>query len=173
MKLKDMTKDELKDLMEKNRWFKEQVYNNAYENAMFLQEADAKAIGADAFNYHDHYSSFYLTCPTVSGAKAPEKLVGKLDMEYLGEEDAKLYKELCELNAKMEDAEEWDEERPEYARMLEIGDLLADHTTQYLRSYEEITDDMIDQELDYISEDTNWLGDLEIVNGKIKEEIYH
>lgn len=173
MLLKDKTKDELKKLSESNNWLGEKIYEYAYEGAMLAQEDDFKMIGADCFEYHDHYSSFYLTTPTIYGAKAPEKIAGKLDSEYLSEEDAKLYNELCELNAKMEDAEEWDEERPEYTRMVEIADVLAEHLTQYFRDYENITDEQIEQVLDEMIEGWCWLGDLEEENGKIKEVVYH
>lgn len=173
MTINELSKDAIKELMANNKWLEEKVYDEAYESAMWAQSEEFKLIGADAFDYHDHYSSFYLTCPTIDGSKSPEKLVGKLDAEYMSEEDAKLYKELCELNDKMEDAEEWDETRPEYDRMREIADELADHLTTYFRDYEDITDEQIDQVIDDMIEGYCWLGELEVEDGKIKEVIYH
>lgn len=173
MVINELNKDEIKELMAENKWLEEQIYNVAYENAMWAQSEEYKLMGADAFDYHDHYSSFYLTTPTIYGAKAPEKVAGKLDAEYMSEEDAKLYRELCELNAKMEDAEEWDEDRPEYERMAEIADELAEHLTTYFRSFEDITDEAIDQVIDEMIEGYCWLGELEVEDGKIKEVIYH
>lgn len=173
MVINELSKDEIKELMANNKWLEDKVYEGAYEDAMWAQGEEYKLIGADAFEYHDHYSSFYLTTPCVYGAKAPEKLVGKLDAEYMSEEDAKLYKELCELNDKMEDAEEWDEDREEYARMTEIADELADHLTTYFRGFEDITDEQIDQVIDEMVEGYCWLGELEVEDGKIKEVIYH
>jgi hypothetical protein len=173
MIINELSKDEIKELMAKNKWLEDKVYECAYEDAMWAQSEEYKLIGAEAFDYHDHYSSFYLTTPTFYGAKAPEKVAGKLDAEYLSEEDAKLYKELCELNAKMEDAEEWDEDREEYKRMTEIADTLAEHLTTYFRGFEDITDEQIDQVIDDMIEGYNWLGELEVEDGKIKEVIYH
>ena len=139
---------------------------------MWQQGEEFKLLGADAFDYHDHYSSFYLTTPCVYGAKAPEKLAGKLDADYMSEEDAKLYKELCELNDKMEDAEEWDEERPEYARMIEIADKLAEDITEQLRAYEDTTG-YEEQIIDDIIDGYNWLGELEVEDGTITEIVKH
>jgi len=173
MVINELSKDAIKELMGNNKWLEDKVYSEAYESAMWAQSEEYKLIGADVFDYHDHYNSFYLTCPTISGAKSPEKLTGKLDAEYLSEEDAKLYKELCELNEKMEDAEDWDETRPEYDRMREIADELAEHLTTYFRGFEDITDEQIDQVIDDMIEGYCWLGELEIEDGKIKEVIYH
>lgn len=173
MIINELSKDEIKELMAKNKWLEDKVYECAYEDAMWAQSEEYKLMGADCFDYHDHYSSFYLTTPCVYGAKAPEKVAGKLDAEYLSEEDAKLYNELCELNAKMEDAEEWDEDREEYKRMTEIADTLAEHLTTYFRGFEDITDEQIDQVIDDMIEGYNWLGELEVEDGKIKEVIYH
>lgn len=173
MVINELSKDEIKELIANNKWLEDKVYECAYEDAMWAQSEEYKLMGADAFEYHDHYSSFYLTTPCVYGAKAPEKVAGKLDAEYLSEEDAKLYEELCELNGKMEDAEEWDEEREEYARMTEIADELAEHLTTYFRGFEDITDEQIDQVIDEMIEGYCWLGELEVENGKIKEVIYH
>ncbi len=173
MVINELSKDEIKKLMGSNKWLEDKVYKYAYEDAMWAQNEEYKLMGAEAFDYHDHYSSFYLSCPTIGGAKAPEKLAGKLDAEYMSEEDAKLYKELCELNAKMEDAEEWDEDRPEYEQMTKIADELADHLTAYFRGFEDITDEQIDQVIDEMIDGYCWLGELEVEDGKIKEVIYH
>lgn len=173
MVINELSKDAIKELMGNNKWLEDKVYEYAYEDAMWAQSEEYKLIGADAFDYHDHYSSFYLSCPTISGAKSPEKLVGKLNAEYMSDDSKKLYTELCELNDKMEDAEEWDETRPEYDRMREIADELAEHLTTYFRGFEDITDEQIDQVIDDMIEGYCWLGELEVEDGKIKEVIYH
>lgn len=180
MLLKELSKDAIKELRANNKWLDEKISEQAGEEAMWQQGEEFKLIGADAFDYHDHYSSFYLSCPTISGAKSPEKLVGKLNADYMSEEDARLYKELCELNDKMEDAEEWDETRPEYDRMREIADELAEHITEQLKAYEDTTeyeeqiiDDIVDGYNWLGVSECNWLGELEVEDGKIKEVIYH
>lgn len=172
MTLQDMTREQLLELKASNEWLKEKISEQAWDDAMWQQGEEFKLLGADAFEYHDHYTSFYLTCPKVYGGKAPEKLVGKLDTDYMSEEDGKLYKELCELNDKMEDAEEWDEERPEYARMIEIADKLAEDITEQLRAYEDTTG-YEEQIIDDIIDGYNWLGELEVEDGVITEIVKH
>lgn len=172
MTLQDMTREQLLELRASNKWLDEKISEQAWDDAMWQQGEESKLLGADAFGYHDHYSSFYLTCPKVYGGKAPEKLVGKLDTDYMSDEDGKLYKELCELNSKMEDAEEWDEERPEYARMIEIADKLAEDITEQLRAYEDTTD-FEEQIIDDIIDGYNWLGELEVEDGVIAEIVKH
>ena len=175
MLLKKLSEKELAELYGNNKWLMEQIDNQAWERARFDQDEEFRLIGAKCFDYHDHYNSFYLTCPTVNGGKAPEKIAGKIDSEYLSEGDTKLYNELCELNDKMENAEEWDENRPEYDRMIEIADELADNITAQLREYEYMEYFIEQKELVLYSirSGDNWLSDLEVIDGKIKEIIYH
>lgn len=172
MTLQDMTKEQLLELKASNKWLEEKISEQAWDDAMWQQGEESKLLGADAFEYHDHYTSFYLTCPKAYGGKAPEKLVGKLDTDYMSEEDAKLYKELCELNSKMEDAEEWDEDREEYAKMIEIADKLAEDITEQLRAYEDTTG-YEEQIIDDIIDGYNWLGELEVEDGVITETVKH
>lgn len=172
MLIQDMTREQLLELKASNKWLEEKISEQAWDDAMWQQGEESKLLGADAFEYHDHYTSFYLTCPKVYGGKAPEKLVGKLDADYMNEEDAKLYKELCELNDKMEDAEEWDEDREEYARMIEIADKLAEDITEQLRAYEDTTG-YEEQIIDDIIDGYNWLGELEVEDGIITETVKH
>lgn len=172
MTLQDMTREQLLELKASNNWLAEKISEQAWDDAMWQQGEESKLLGADAFEYHDHYNSFYLTCPKVYGGKAPEKLVGKLDTDYMSEEDGKLYNELCKLNDKMEDAEEWDEDREEYARMIEIADTLAEHITEQLRAYEDTTG-YEEQIIDDIIDGYNWLGELEVEDGVITEIVKH
>lgn len=172
MLIQDMTREQLLELKASNKWLEEKINEQAWDDAMWQQSEEFKLLGADAFDYHDHYSSFYLTCPTIGGGKAPEKLVGKLDADYMSDEDGKLYKELLELNDKMEDAEEWDEDREEYARMIEIADKLAEDITEQLRAYEDATE-YEEQIIDDIIDGYNWLGELEVEDGVITEIVKH
>lgn len=172
MLVQDMTREQVAKLRASNKWLDEKISEQAWDDAMWQQGEEFKLLGATAFDYHDHYSSLYLTCPTVGGGKAPEKLVGKLDTDYMSEEDGKLYKELLKLNEKMEDAEEWDEDCPEYARMIEIADTLAEHITEQLRAYEDTTS-YEEQIIDDIADGYNWLGELEVEGGVITEVVKH
>lgn len=170
-KLKAYNLDELRDLYDKNQEFARAVYERVYENAMEWQAEEFKLCGADKFEYHDHYSSFYLTCPTVYGAKSPEELVGELDEGYMTEEMKPLYKKLCELNDEMEDAEDWDETRPEYDEMRDIADKLAELYTAMLRTWETITDEQIWEELGQIADGEHYMSEWETNGTEVYEHI--
>ena len=171
-KLKDLTKEELLALEAGNKWLAERIDELATDDASMVQADEFELMGAKVFDYHDHYSSFYLTTPMVYGAKAPEKVAGALDRDYLSEEQAKLYNRLCELNKAMEDAEEWDEERPEYAEMVEVCDKLAESITESLREYEDYSG-YRDEKLEAILSGDSWLSDLETEDGRIKQVVWH
>ena len=170
-KLKELSIDELVELYDKNNGFNQAVFNEVYEQAMFWQSEEYKLSGADNFDYHDHYSSFYLTCPTAYGAKSPEKLVGKLDEDYMTEEMKPLYKKLCELNDKMEDAEDWDETRPEYDEMRDIADKLAELYTDMLRALETIDMEYVREELQMIADGERYMSDWETDGTTVYEHI--
>lgn len=171
-KLKDLTKEELLTLEASNKWLAEQIDERAMDDASMIQADEFELMGAKVFDYHDHYSSFYLTTPMAYGAKAPEKVAGELNRDYLTEEQTKLYDRLCELNKAMEDAEEWDEDRPEYAEMVEMCDRLAESITESLRAYEDYTE-YKDEEFEAILSGDSWLSDLEVEDGKIKQVVWH
>lgn len=170
-KIKELKIEELKKLYNDNKDFQSVVFDRCYENNMYWQAEEFKLMGAEVFDYNDHYSSFFLSTPTIYGSKAPEKVAGKLDADYMTEENAKLYKKLCELNAKMEDAEEWDEDREEYAEMTRVCDELADGLTEQFRAYEDISDEQIDEELEAILDGDDYMGEWETDGEKIFETI--
>lgn len=174
--LQDLSVEELKTLAKNNKWLEEQLAEDTYEELSIEQGEEFKLCGADKFEYHNHYSSFYLTCPTAYGAKSPEKLVGKLDEDYMTEEMKPLYKKLCELNDKMEDAEDWDETRPEYDEMRDIADKLAELYTDMLRGYEsaETFEACYDDIIARIADGMSYMSGLELdEDGNIIETIKH
>lgn len=175
MLVKELGEGGIESLLKHNQWFEEKVNEMTQETIDFWALEEFNSIGCEVFDCHDSYGKIYLRCPRINGGKAPEKLAGKLDTDYLYGEDKKLYDELCELNAKMEDAEEWDEDRPEYERMTEIADTLAEHITEQLDSYNtmETWDATREQEIESIANGDRWLSDLEVVDGKIKEVLWH
>ena len=144
--LKDLTIEELKSLYKENKTIQQSIYETVYDWRMQEQADEARNIGTEVFNYHDHYTSFYLTTPRFSGAPAPEKVARHLRSEYLEADNLALYNKLNELMDKMEDAEEWDEDRPEYTEMIETCDKLAAGITSQLRAYEDIDEEEILQE---------------------------
>lgn len=151
--LKELSIEELKNLYKNNQGFSELVYNLAYEDAMNAQAEQGELIGAKAFDMHDYYNSFYLTTPRHYGAKDGLSVAGALDIDYLNNEAAGLYKELCEIKATYENltAEELDEQGEELEeRANKLCDELADVITEDLRAYENITELNIDATLDLI-----------------------
>lgn len=156
-KLGELSKEELHELLEKNNDFKAEVYEWAYQAQMDLQREEFELMGADKFDYHDHYSSFYLTCPKSYGVKDGKSLRGELDEDYMTEEMKPLYKKLCENADKMD----WLEYQcEEYCKLDEecddIADKLAELYTDILRSYEDVSDEQIDWELEQIAEGMRW-----------------
>lgn len=174
-KLYELKKSELKNLYETNDEFSNAVYSYAYDDAMVAQGDEYDALGADVFEWHDHYTSFYLTTPKVYGGKAPEKVAGNLNADYMTPENAELYAKLC---AKMDEWEnmttdEQEEEKGEqvYNDACELCDELADGITAQLRAYEEITDEQIDAVLDYITDNACYMSEWETDGAKVFEHI--
>lgn len=149
-KLSELSMEELKSLYDKNQDFQNFINERVYEDAMSAQEEEFDLMGAEVFDYHDHYNSFYLTVPKENGIASPEKIAGALDVDYLNIEYLHLYKKLCELNNIMENREVWNIDCKEYEEMEELAEKLADGITEQLRAYEEIQDEQIKAELEMI-----------------------
>lgn len=143
--LHDLNDKELKELYDNNQDLKNQAWRDAYDDNMLCLEQEFKEMGAEVFDYHDHYSSFYLSTPTIQGAKAPEKVAGKLEKDYMNPDNAKLYDKLCELNDKWEqlDYDDQDEDSELYQNMIETCDQLAEGLTDQFREYENIDGDYV------------------------------
>lgn len=143
--LHDLDDKELKDLYENNKDLQTHAWEDAYNDAMFMQGEEFNCLGADAFDYHDHYSSFYLTTPIKQGAKEPEAVAHKLDRGYMTEENAKLYDKLNELTDKWEnmtfDEQQSDKGDELYDKMIDACNKLADGITEQLREYENVSDE--------------------------------
>ena len=143
--LHDLNDKELREFYDNNNDIQRQAWQNAYEDNMFCQEQEFKEMGAEVFDYHDHYSSFYLSTPTIQGAKAPEKVAGKLEKDYMNPDNAKLYDKLNELTDKWEnmtfDEQQSDKGDELYDKMIDACDKLADGITEQLREYENISDE--------------------------------
>lgn len=172
-KLRELQPSELKKLYETNNEFAGEVYNRVYDDAMTLQLDESEQLGAQVFEYHDHYTSFYLSTPRVYGAKAPEKVAGALDADYMTPENAELYAKLC---AKMDEWEnmttdEQEEEKGEqvYNDACDLCDELADGITAQLRAYEDITAEQVEDALNDI--DALGMADWETDGEKVFEHI--
>lgn len=158
-RLEELSKDELHELINKNDEFKAQVYEWGYQAQMDMQEEQYKLMGADVFDYHDHYSSFYLTIPTRYGVRDELEVAHKLDRDYMTESTAKIYDKFNELADKWGELTEDDDELEEELRIA--GDALAEAITNDLRCYEDVTDEQIDNELEQIAEGMSYASDWE------------
>lgn len=139
--LKDLTPEELEELIKSNEWLKNEIFNRALEDLSEQESDEYNLIGCKIFNYHDHYNSFYLTTPCHYGVKDGLSVANSLDSDYLSEENKKLYdelnaiyKEYSELSA---DDLEGDKGEELEEKANNISDLLADGITRQLQdSYE-------------------------------------
>ena len=174
-KLSELKKSELQKLLKENREFESAVYECAYEDAMRGQEIEFEEMGARVFDYSDHYSSFYLSTPRVYGAKAPEKVAGKLEADYMTPENSELYKKLCEKMNQWEnmttDEQETDEGDAVYNEACELCDKLADGITEQLRAYEDITDEQVAQVIEDIADGNSYMSDWTTNGAQVFEHI--
>ena len=84
---------------------------------------------------------------------------------------------MCELIDKWENmtTDEQDKHEDVYDKATELCDKLADNLTTYFRDFEGM--EYFIEQKDYVLEDIkngdNWLSDMEVENGKIKQVVYH
>lgn len=177
MTIKDMTKEQLVELIKNNKWLEQQIDELVQEQISWAQSEEFKEMGADVFDYHDHYASFYLTAPRHYGAPDGHSVAGKLQRDYLNAENMKLYDELCELADKWDNMayDEQDENRDIEAKMDELAERLAQGVTDQLREYESMETwiETRNQELEMILGGDRYLSDLEVKDGKVKEVLWH
>lgn len=174
--IKDLDEAELTELYNSNEWLKNKLDSLAYEICADEQAEEYKLIGCDIFNYHNHYTSFYLTAPAAYGVADGYSVAHKLSPEYLNAENAKLYEELNALADKYENltADELDEQGDELEdKMNEKAEALASGITEQLREYESA--DSFSFALEHLKEmildGYNTIGELELVkseDGKYK-----
>lgn len=151
-KLSELNKEELNELYKNNGEFQSYVYEQAYERMMFEQEEEAKSLNTKVFDYHNHYTSFYLSTPIKYGAKEPERIAHNLDADYMTVENSELYEELNKLTDEWENMtyDEQEEHEELYDKMIEVCDNLAEGLTEQLRVYENPNEEDI---LDMLDED--------------------
>lgn len=174
--LHDLSDQELKKLYESNKELRSQAWEDAYNDAMFMQGEEFKELGADAFDYHDHYSSFYLTTPFKQGVKEPEAVANELERDYMTEENQVLYDELNRLTNEWESMD-YDEQYSDkgdelYQAMTDACDKLADGITEQLREYENVSDEEV-YDLFRQSAYDGYMSDWEVnEKGEVIETIY-
>ena len=174
-KLSELQKSELQKLLKDNREFERAVYNYAYEDAMRGQEIEFEEMGARVFDYSDYYSSFCLSTPRAYGVKAPEKVAGKLDADYMTEENAEIYKKLCDKMNQWEnmtiEEQGTDEGDAVYNEACELCDELADGITKQLRAYEYITPEQVEQVIEEIADGNHYMSDWTTNGAQVFEHI--
>lgn len=174
-KLGTMTKEELHELLEKNDQFKAEVYEWIYERMMDLQREEFELMGADVFDYHDHYSSFYLSVPNHYGVIDGASVAHKLTADYLNEDARKTYEKLNELVDKWEDMTTDEQESNEGIKIEGdidgYAELLAQQITDQLRAYENWGEDEIDYELGQIADGLHYASNWETDGTTIYEHI--
>lgn len=175
--LQDLSVEELKTLAKNNKWLEDQLAEDTYEELSIEQGEEFKLCGADKFDYHDHYSSFYLTCPMSYGVKNGKSLRGELDGDYMTEEMKPLYKKLCENADKMDEIEyQCDEYDKLDEECDELADKLAELYTDMLRQYEtaETFEACYDDIIARIADGMSYMSGLELdENNNIIETIKH
>lgn len=174
--LKELNEKELKELYESNKDLQTQTQEDAYNNAVLMQEEEFDSLGAKVFDYHANYNSFYLTTPIKQGAKEPEAVAHKLDRDYMSEENAKLYDKLNELTDKWEnmtfDEQQSDEGNDLYDKMIDACDKLANGITEQLTSYEDVSDEQAFEEFCFQVTD-GYMSDWTVnEKGEVTETIY-
>lgn len=173
-KLKDLTAEELGALYKHNQQFANAVYEDAFQCNMDLQADEFSNMGAKVFDYHDHYSSFYLTTPMQYGVRNAHAIAHKLNDDNMSDKARYLYDELNKLADEYDnlEADELDERGDEVEeRMNNVCDKLAEQLTYDFREYENIDDSQIEATLDGIREGWSYMADWETDGTVVYEHI--
>lgn len=173
--LKELSEQELVELFKKNQALQDYCYQLAYDEAMLCQEEDSRLIGCDVFDVNSHYSSFYFSTPEKYGVKAPEQVAGKLDKNYMNDDNAKLYDELCKAIETWEgmtiDEQDTAEGEALFDQACDICDELADGLTKQLRIYEDIDEGYALETLKQNASGLNFMADWETDGQVVYEHI--
>lgn len=174
--LKELNDKELKELYDTNDMLQTKAWEDAYNNNIEQQAFEAKEIGTEVFNYHDHYSSFYLTTPMSYGVKCPEYVAHRLNTDYLTKENAELYDKLNKLIDKWDNLT-YDEQQEKagytiHNKAIELCDKLAEGITEQLRAYENTDDKQAFEEFKFQAQE-GYMSDWTInEKGEVTETIY-
>ena len=167
--IQDLTREEFNELYNNNKWLRDKISELAYEDLSFQQSEEFNDIGAKVFDYHNHYTSFFLTPPIRYGVADGLMIAGELNAEYLNDENAELYEKLNKINAaycELDYDQQQDEEGEELEdEANEIAKKLAEGITQQLREYEsaEAIEQAIEEQKSLALEGFNWISELEAI----------
>ena len=131
-KLKYLSQEELKELIENNAWLRGRISEEAQDNLNMQQNELMEEMGIyKAFQVNSHYTSFYLSLKNSYGLKDWEVVAGNLNPNYLSPECLKDFEALKALKSKYDDMEEEAREGEEGEELeikaLELAEGLA-HT---------------------------------------------
>ena len=175
--IKDLTDDQLQALYMTNKWFNEQVNNEAWESMSMAQSEEASLIGCNrAFDIDSTSYTWWYKTPRKYGARDGYSVARQLDAEYMSDKARKIYEELNELARKYDQAYESEELTDELEDAIDDkADELAEQLTADLKQHEDAIQDYIQSELDFIKDGERYLSELELTeDGKhIKEVIIH
>lgn len=172
--LQELPIEELRELARKNQEFSNKVYEDAYANNMDVLNDEFDLVGASVFDYHDHYSSFYLTTPTHYGVRDGHAVAHKLNDEYMSQISRALYDKLNKLADEYEnlEADELDERGDDLEeQMSDVCDNLAEHLTSEFRAYENVSEDDFDNILRLIADGDYYMSEWETDGTKVYEHI--
>ena len=170
-KLKELSLEELRKLYRENSDFQNALDEGLYEGLSF-QAKDEYSIfftkDAKGFRYNDNYSSFYYT---LTDAEAfVNGLNDDLD-DYFDKETLPVYKKMKKLADKywnMDYDEQLDEKGEKvYEELEEACKIVLSFIEKQLHCFEEITDDLLDSELEYIMSGDSYMSDYETDMEKI------
>lgn len=170
-KLQELTLDELRQLYSTNSMFQAAVWDDCWEDNMYLQGEESKGIFGEnnhTYEYHDHYNSFYLR------VKDYERFVDSIkDTDYLTPDSFELYKKAKELADKWNamDYDEQDENEELYSELEQAADALMASIEKQLHAYEDVDDEQINDLLQQIQRGEHYKSDWETDGEKVYEHI--
>ena len=155
-KLKDLTAEERKQVLENNEKFRQVVYESCQQALNFMLD-DLNSIlfvepnRSKGYRYYDNYNSFYFRL-----TDAEEFVNGLNDRigDYFSESDRPVYEKMLKLadeywNLEFDDLHGEKGEKI-YNELEESAKKVLGAIENMFHDYEEPTDDMIDTELEYI-----------------------
>jgi hypothetical protein len=161
--IKELTKEELKELLKKNREFENYIYERAYEDNMFYQGERMKELmgDADGIEINNHYTSFYFRL------KDAQKFFNSVNRNELDDEQRELYdnaKKLIDEYENLEADDLYGDKGEELYENIETECAkLMEKIEEELHGYETVTDDDFENYLDFILEDCDFETDGEKV----------
>lgn len=161
--IKELTKQELRDLLDKNKEFESYVWERAYQSNMVWQEERSKELlgEADGIKINNHYNSFFFS---LSDARAFFGTIVEGNIYY--DEQKALYKQAEKMLAEYDNmtADETDERGDEvWGEFEETCEKLMKLIEAELLDFENVSDGDIENEMEYLLDECEFETDGEKV----------